>query len=187
MKRKTLTVTLALAVMALALTPALARAPVSDNARAEAVNQATLPTLPIRRPAEYPNLAKETEQAANLKTLSAAIKVAGLEEALAAKGTYTLFAPTDEAFAKMDKAQLDALFQDPARMRAFLLKHVVIGKITSRDLALRSAVRDAAGNMHPVNTSGRALHVDGAKVIKTDQQASNGMLHQVDTVLAPVA
>lgn len=121
--------------------------------------------------------------AGNFKTLVTAVKSAGLVETLKSKGPFTVFAPTDEAFAKIPKADLDALLKDKAKLAAVLTYHVVPAAVMAKDVK--------AGEVKTVNgqsikiTTDNGVMVNNAKVIKTDVAASNGVIHAIDTVLMP--
>ncbi len=121
--------------------------------------------------------------AGNFKTLVTAVQAAGLVETLKGKGPFTVFAPTDEAFAKIPKADLDALLKDKAKLSAVLTYHVVPASVMAKDVK--------AGEVKTVNgksikiTTDKGVMVNNAKVIKTDVAASNGVIHAIDTVLMP--
>jgi uncharacterized surface protein with fasciclin (FAS1) repeats len=121
--------------------------------------------------------------AGNFKTLAAALTAAGLVDTLKGKGPYTVFAPTDAAFAKIPKADLDALLADKAKLQAVLLAHVVPGKVMSKDVAA-GKVKTAQGYELTVGTMG-GVTVDAAKVTAVDIVADNGVIHVIDTVVVP--
>ena len=121
--------------------------------------------------------------AGSFKTLVIAIQKAGLVETLKAKGPYTVFAPTDEAFAKIPKAQLDALLMDKAKLSAVLTYHVVPGLVLAKDVKAGEAVTVQGGKL-TITTDG-GVKVNNAKVVTTDVMASNGVIHPIDTVLMP--
>jgi uncharacterized surface protein with fasciclin (FAS1) repeats len=121
--------------------------------------------------------------AGQFKTLATALQAAGLVETLKGKGPFTVFAPTDEAFAKVPKADLDALLKDKARLTAVLTYHVVPGKVMAKDVKA-GKVKTVQGSELTVGTTG-GVTVDNAKVIKTDIGASNGVIHVIDTVVMP--
>jgi uncharacterized surface protein with fasciclin (FAS1) repeats len=126
----------------------------------------------------------ETAAAAgDFKTLLAAATAAGLVDTLKGKGPYTVFAPTDAAFAKIPKADLDALLKDKAKLSAVLLAHVVPGKVMSGDVKA-GKVKTAQGYELTVATSG-GVTVDAAKVTAVDIVADNGVIHVIDTVIVP--
>ena len=121
--------------------------------------------------------------AGNFKTLVVALKAADLVPTLKGKGPFTVFAPTDEAFAKIPKANLDALLKDKAKLKAVLTYHVVSGKVMSTDLKAGN-VKTVQGSDVMVSTMGGAM-VNDAKVVAADVAADNGVIHAIDTVLMP--
>ena len=121
--------------------------------------------------------------AGNFKTLATALTAAGLVDTLKGKGPFTVFAPTDEAFAKVPKADLDALLADKAKLSAVLTYHVVAGKVMAKDVKA-GKVKSVQGSDITVATAGGVM-VDGAKVVKTDIVASNGVIHVIDSVIMP--
>jgi uncharacterized surface protein with fasciclin (FAS1) repeats len=121
--------------------------------------------------------------AGNFKTLAAALKAGDLIATLKGKGPFTVFAPTDEAFAKIPKADLDALLKDKAKLRAVLTYHVVSGKVMSSDLKAGN-VKTVQGSDVMITTMGGAM-VNNAKVVAADVAADNGVIHAIDTVLMP--
>ena len=121
--------------------------------------------------------------AGNFKTLATALQAAGLVDTLKGKGPFTVFAPTDEAFAKIPKAQLDALLADKAKLTAVLTYHVVPGKVMAKDVKA-GKVKTVQGGELTVGTTG-GVTVDGAKVTKADIVAENGVIHVIDTVVLP--
>jgi len=121
--------------------------------------------------------------AGSFKTLAAALQAAGLVETLKGKGPFTVFAPTDEAFAKIPKADLDALLKDKAKLTAVLTYHVVSGKVMAKDVKA-GKVKTVQGSELTVGTTG-GVTIDNAKVVKTDITADNGVIHVIDTVVLP--
>jgi uncharacterized surface protein with fasciclin (FAS1) repeats len=121
--------------------------------------------------------------AGNFKTLAAALKAGDLISTLKGKGPFTVFAPTDAAFAKIPKADLDALLKDKAKLRAVLTYHVVSGKVMSTDLKAGN-VKTVQGSDVMITTAGGAM-VNDAKVVTADVAADNGVIHAIDTVLMP--
>ncbi|MBL8319882.1 MAG: fasciclin domain-containing protein [Burkholderiaceae bacterium] len=121
--------------------------------------------------------------AGNFKTLAAALTAAGLVDTLKGKGPFTVFAPTDEAFAKIPKAQLDALLADKAKLTAVLTYHVVPGTVMAKDVKA-GKVKTVQGSELTVATAG-GVTVDGAKVMATDITADNGVIHVIDSVVLP--
>jgi len=121
--------------------------------------------------------------AGNFGTLVTALKAAGLVDTLKGKGPFTVFAPTDEAFAKIPKANLDALLADKAKLSGVLTYHVVSGRVMAKDVKAGS-VKTVQGSALTISTKDGVM-VDGAKVIKTDIVTDNGVIHVIDTVVMP--
>jgi len=121
--------------------------------------------------------------AGNFKTLVAAVQAAGLVDTLKSPGPFTVFAPTDAAFAKIPKATLDALLADKAKLTAVLTYHVVPGKVMAKDVKA-GKVKTVQGGELTITTTG-GVKVDGANVVTTDIAASNGVIHVIDTVILP--
>jgi uncharacterized surface protein with fasciclin (FAS1) repeats len=121
--------------------------------------------------------------AGDFKTLATALGAAGLVDTLKGKGPFTVFAPTDAAFAKIPKADLDALLKDKAKLTAVLTYHVVPGKVMAADVKA-GAVKTVQGSNLTVTTAG-GVKVNNANVVKTDIVASNGVIHVIDTVVIP--
>ena len=121
--------------------------------------------------------------AGNFKTLAAALTAAGLVDTLKGPGPFTVFAPTDEVFAKIPKAQLDALLADKAKLTSVLTYHVVPGKVMAKDVKA-GKVKTVQGSELTVGTTGGVM-VDGAKVTATDIVADNGVIHVIDSVMLP--
>jgi len=121
--------------------------------------------------------------AGSFKTLATALGAADLVGTLKGKGPFTVFAPTDEAFAKIPKADLDALLKDKKKLTAVLTYHVVPGKVMAADVKA-GKVKTVQGSEVTIATTG-GVTVSNAKVIKTDIAADNGVIHVIDTVLMP--
>ena len=122
--------------------------------------------------------------AGSFKSLVAAVQAAGLVDVLKAPGPYTVFAPTDEAFAKIPKADLDALLKDKARLTKVLTYHVLTANVSAADLKMMKDYGTAQGGRIAIDAS-KGLRINGATVVKADIPASNGVIHVVDTVLIP--
>jgi uncharacterized surface protein with fasciclin (FAS1) repeats len=120
----------------------------------------------------------------SFNTLSAAIQQAGLVDTLKGKGPFTVFAPTDQAFAKIPKAQLDALLADKSKLTKVLTYHVVAGKVMAADVKAGS-VKSVEGSNLTITTKDGGVQVNNANVVKTDVTASNGVIHAIDSVLMP--
>ena len=121
--------------------------------------------------------------AGSFKTLVAAVQQAGLVDTLKGSGPFTVFAPTDEAFAKIPKAKLDALLNDKAALTEVLTYHVVPGKVMASDVKA-GKVATVQGESLTIGTQG-GVSVDQAKVVKADIVADNGVIHVIDSVLIP--
>ncbi|MCO6436863.1 MAG: fasciclin domain-containing protein [Phycisphaerae bacterium] len=124
--------------------------------------------------------------AGDFDTLVAAVKAADLVETLQGSGPFTVFAPTDEAFAKLPKGALDELLANPDRLKAVLLQHVVPGRVLAADVVKLNSATTALGQSLAIDTS-RGVRVGSANVVKTDIETSNGVIHVIDSVLLPQA
>jgi uncharacterized surface protein with fasciclin (FAS1) repeats len=122
--------------------------------------------------------------AGQFTTLATAIQKAGLVDTLKGPGPYTVFAPTDAAFAKIPKADLDALLSDKAKLTEVLTYHVVPGKVMAKDVK-PGAVETVEGSYVTVKADGGKVMVNDATVTKTDIVADNGLIHVIDTVIVP--
>jgi uncharacterized surface protein with fasciclin (FAS1) repeats len=133
-----------------------------------------------------PNIVELAASSSQFTKLVAAVKSADLVEALSAEGPYTLFAPNDKAFAKVPKATLDKLLKpaNKAELQKVLKYHVIAGAVMAADVKSGS-VGTAEGSSLKLVASQGAVTVNGAKVIKADNKASNGVIHVIDTVLIP--
>jgi len=122
----------------------------------------------------------------NFKTLVAAVKAAGLVETLQGKGPFTVFAPTDQAFAKLPAGTVESLLkpENKAKLVAILKYHVVPGKVMAADVKTMEA-KTAQGQSVKLKVSDAGVMVDNAKVIKTDLLAENGVIHVIDSVILP--
>jgi uncharacterized surface protein with fasciclin (FAS1) repeats len=126
--------------------------------------------------------------AGSFTTLTKLVTAAGLVETLQGPGPFTVFAPTDAAFAKVPAATMDALGKDPALLKAVLLYHVVPGKVMAADvvkLAPKAEVATAGGKKLTVTVADGKVMVDNALVTKTDIVTSNGVIHVIDAVIIP--
>jgi|SRR5436190_3909925 len=124
--------------------------------------------------------------AGNFSTLAAALGAAGLIEALKGEGPFTVFAPTDEAFAKIPPQTLSELLQpeNKERLTAILTYHVVPGKVTARDVANLNSAITLQGRALKISKQD-GVQINNAKVIAADIEATNGIIHVIDTVLTP--
>jgi len=127
--------------------------------------------------------------AGNFKTLVAATKAAGLVETLNTKGPFTVFAPTDDAFAKLPKGTVDSLLKDIPKLKAILTYHVVEGKVPASDVVQHPKLTTLQGQDLRIDAAKWHLHksvkVNDANILKADVQADNGVIHVIDKVLLP--
>ena len=131
------------------------------------------------------NIVQTAVAAGQFKTLTKLVKQAGLAGALQAKGPFTVFAPTDAAFAKVPKATLQALAKNKAKLRAVLLYHVVKGKLTAARVVKLHSIKTLNGQSLKVRVCHGTVTVGGARVITADIGASNGVIHVINKVLIP--
>ena len=120
----------------------------------------------------------------SFKTLATALQAAGLVETLKGAGPFTVFAPTDEAFAKLPKGTVEALLKDKAKLTAILTYHVVAGNVMAKDVVKLKSAKTVQGGSVTIDTAA-GVKVDEAHVVKTDIACSNGVIHVIDTVLMP--
>ncbi len=125
--------------------------------------------------------------AGTFKTLATALTEAGLIETLKSKGPFTVFAPTDEAFAKLPKGTLEELLKDKEALKKILLYHVVSGNVMSTDVVKLTEVKTVEGFKVKISVKDGNVMINDAKVIKADVKASNGVIHVIDTVILPPA
>jgi uncharacterized surface protein with fasciclin (FAS1) repeats len=124
-------------------------------------------------------------EAGQFTTLASLLKKAGLVKTLKGTGPYTVFAPTDAAFAKIPQATLDKLGQDKAKLRSVLLYHVVGQKLTAAEIVKRRSVKTLNGHRVSIRVGGETVRVGGARVTTADVGASNGVIHVINKVLIP--
>jgi uncharacterized surface protein with fasciclin (FAS1) repeats len=125
--------------------------------------------------------------AGSFKTLVTAVKAADLVETLKGPGPFTVFAPTDEAFARIPKADLDALIADKAKLKAVLTYHVVPGKVMAADVVKLRSAKTVNGASVRVRAGSEGVRINEAKVVKADVETSNGVIHVIDRVILPPA
>ena len=125
--------------------------------------------------------------AGSFNTLVAAVKAADLVETLKGEGPFTVFAPTDDAFAKLPAGTLEDLLkpENKDKLQAILTYHVVSGKVMAKDAMMLSSATTANGKDLSIKTDGGTVMIDNAKVVKTDILCSNGVTHVIDTVILP--
>ena len=123
--------------------------------------------------------------AGNFSTLVAAVTAAGLVDTLKSAGPFTVFAPTNEAFAKIPKATLDGLLADKAALTKILTYHVVAGKVMASEVVAMHSAKTVEGSDVIIKAEQSGVHINDAKVIATDIECDNGVIHVIDTVLMP--
>jgi uncharacterized surface protein with fasciclin (FAS1) repeats len=127
--------------------------------------------------------------AGNFKTLVTAVKAAGLVDTLKSKGPFTVFAPTDDAFAKLPKGTVEGLLKDTPKLKAVLTYHVVAGKVMAADVVKLKTAKTVQGQDVKIDASKWHLHknvkINDANVIKTDIATDNGVIHVIDKVILP--
>jgi uncharacterized surface protein with fasciclin (FAS1) repeats len=130
------------------------------------------------------NIVDTAIAAGNFTTLVAGIKAAGLTDTLTGKGPFTVFAPTDEAFKKLPPGALDAVLKDTAKLKAVLSYHVIPGHVDAKDVKA-GEVMTVQGSALTAAISSSGVQVNGAHVKQADIEASNGVVHGIDTVIMP--
>lgn len=124
-------------------------------------------------------------EAGNFKTLVSALKAADLAEVLKGEGPFTVFAPTDEAFAKLPEGTVESLLKDKEALKKILLYHVVAGKVNSEDVVKLKKASTLAKINVKISANDEGVMINNSKVTAADIQASNGVIHVIDTVLIP--
>lgn len=139
------------------------------------------------RAAEKMDICETATAAGNFKTLCAAVKAADLDKTLKGKGPFTVFAPSDEAFAKLPKGTLENLLkpENKEKLAAILSYHVVEGKVTAKEVAAMSDAKTVEGSKLSIKVIEGKVTVDNANVVSTDIECTNGVIHVIDTVLMP--
>ena len=150
-----------------------------DNGVIHVIDQVILPASD--------NIPATAIKAGNFKTLVAAAKAAGLVEALSGKGPLTVFAPTDDAFAKLPAGTVESLLkpENKAKLASILKYHVVAGRVYATDALAAGKATTLQGDTVKIAVNGKAAMVNGAKLIATDLDASNGVIHVIDSVILP--
>jgi transforming growth factor-beta-induced protein len=138
-------------------------------------------------PAAPKDIVDTAVEAGSFKTLATALTAAGLVETLKGEGPFTVFAPTDDAFAKLPAGTLDDLLkpENKAKLSAILTYHVVPGKVMAKDVVSLSSAKTVNGKELSIAVEDGEVTVDGATVIQTDIQCSNGVIHVIDAVMLP--
>lgn len=144
------------------------------------------------RPSAMENIMKQQKNLAEIaisnpdfSTLVAAVKAAGLVDALSGDTELTVFAPTNAAFAKLPAGTLEALLADKEKLADILKYHIVAGKVLAKDVVNLDSADALNGKELEIDTEGAQVRINNANVIKTDIEAKNGVIHVIDTVLIP--
>ena len=151
----------------------------------------TLPTMASaqksKEKAPMKTIVEVAVEAGNFNTLVAAVKAAGLVETLQGAGPFTVFAPTDAAFAKLPAGTVEALLADKEKLASILTYHVVSGNVMSNQIVKANGAKPSTVNGQAVDivVRGGKVYVNGAQVVSADVMASNGVIHVIDTVLLP--
>lgn len=149
--------------------------------------------LSVAAPAEAqysPNSSDIVDVAAEagaFTTLLAAAEAAGLVDVLRSEGPFTVFAPTDEAFAALPEGTVESLLENPDALRDILLYHVVPGKVMAADVVKLDRAETAQGSWVTISTYGETVRINDARVVTADVEASNGVIHVIDAVILPSA
>lgn len=144
-------------------------------------------TAPVRAADEPKSIVETAVAAGKFKTLVAAVKAAGLVDALSGEGPLTVFAPTDEAFAKLPKGTVETLLkpENKEKLVAILTYHVAAGSYPAAAVVKTDSVKTLQGQSIAVKVSDAGVTVDNAKVIATDVKCTNGIIHIIDSVILP--
>jgi len=130
------------------------------------------------------NIVETAVKNGNFKTLVAAVTAAGLAETLSGEGPFTVFAPSDEAFAKLPEGTVDSLLKDKEKLAAILTYHVVAGKHMAADVSKQQSLKTVQGQELKIK-NGDGVTVDNAKVVSADIVTDNGVIHVIDNVVLP--
>ena len=191
MKRTILLSLAALAVAVAACSSASTATPTSAPASkapaaASTAAPTTAPASKAPAAASTGDIVEVAAAAGGFKTLLAAATAAGLVDTLKGAGPFTVFAPTDAAFAALPAGTLEALLKDPAKLKDILLYHVVAGKVTADQVVKLTSATTAEGKTVKITVKDGAVYLnDNVKVVTTDIPASNGVIHVIDAVLLP--
>ncbi len=181
---------LAIALSACSAAASSTEAPTAASTQSPAPTTATAPsTAPLASAAvTTKDIVETATEAGSFKTLLTAVKAAGLVETLQGSGPFTVFAPTDAAFAALPAGTLDSLLKDPAALKKVLLYHVVSGAVTSDNVVGLTSATSVEGSPIAISVKDGTVYLnDSAKVVTPDVMASNGVIHVIDKVILPPA
>ena len=181
---------LAIAIAACSTASSPSAVPTASSTPSPAATTAAAPSTAPSASADAmaKNIVQTATEAGSFKTLLAAVKAAGLVETLQGKGPFTVFAPTDAAFAALPAGTLDGLLKDPAALKKILLYHVVSGSVTSDKVVGLTSAASVEGSPIAISVKDGTVYLNGsAKVVTPDVMASNGVIHVIDKVILPPA
>lgn len=170
-------------VLALTLTLAVSLAAYAGNCKTAAKKHATQ-EVAAKKSADIVDTAASVD---DFSTLVAAVKAAGLVETLKGSGPFTVFAPTNDAFAKLPEGTVESLLkpENKEKLISILTYHVVPGKVMAKDVVGLSSAKTVQGSKIDIKVKDGAVLIDNAKVVKTDIETSNGVIHIIDSVILP--
>jgi transforming growth factor-beta-induced protein len=157
----------------------------ASNGVIHVIDQVILPPSMTVEQAEMGDIVETAQAAGNFTTLLAAVEAAGLAETLKGDGPFTVFAPTDEAFAALPEGTLDALLADPEALTQVLLYHVVSGEVTAEQVVGLESAETVQGGSVSIRSEDGKVFINDAEVIATDVLTSNGVIHVIDRVIVP--
>jgi uncharacterized surface protein with fasciclin (FAS1) repeats len=152
---------------------------------AVAITFGMLSTTSVKAKDREKNIVETAVAAGTFNTLAAALQAAGLVDVLQSEGPFTVFAPTDEAFAKLPEGTVAALLKDKEKLTQILLYHVVAGKVMVKDIVKLNAAKTVQGQSIKIMVKDGKVMADGAQVVATDIVTSNGVIHVLDSVILP--
>ncbi len=152
----------------------------SHAAKAESKPTASKETVMMKK-----NIVETAIAAGEFTTLVDAVKAAGLVETLSGDGPFTVFAPTNAAFAKLPEGTIDALLKDKERLGSILTYHVLASNVSAADVVKLTSAQTVNGQSVTISANGKGVMVDDAKVVTTDILCSNGIIHVIDAVILP--
>ena len=177
---------LAIAIAACSSAASPSAAPTTAPTATPAPTAAAPSTAPSASAAMTKDIVETATEAGSFKTLLTAVKAAGLVETLQGKGPFTVFAPTDAAFAALPAGTLDGLLKDPAALKKILLYHVVSGSVRSDQVVGLTSATSVEGSPVAIAVKDGTVYLnDSAKVVTPDVMASNGVIHVIDKVILP--
>jgi len=169
-----------------ATAPATAAPATAAPASEVPMSEAPMSEAPSESAAAVGDIVEVATEAGSFKTLLAAATAAGLVDTLKGAGPYTVFAPTDDAFAALPEGTVDALLKDPETLKAILLYHVVEGKVTADQVVSLTSADTVGGPALKISVKDGTVYLnDTVKVVTTDVEAANGVIHIIDGVLLP--